>query len=673
MEGWVAGLRMAALNLRAAPVSSARWTSPTAIDDVATPFMADQVLAQQDAEARDFLVRTSVLDEMCDALCQAVSAPSGSHREGQSFLEWLAKRGVFLTRMEKAGAWYRYHHAFRALLQQQLRLQCSADEISEMHRRASEWYERNGLLDAALEYALRAGDSRDVETLVRRHRIQLMNEDQWQWLERWLGQLPRSVVDASPELLVTEAAVAFSQFRKADLSRLLDRAESLITALPQSPEHEALRGEIAGLRTCTLGDLPDFSACAQSAHLALRTAPHDRRLARALAWLHASLGRLIRGEYMAAFEMMYSSLSAERCEGPTCRARLLAMAAYLHAYAGDLPALQRVASEVLTIDDIPEHGATRNWARHHLGVVHYQRNDLAAAEDLLSTVIAERHQAFPDCVVQSAIALALTYQAQGRPQAARQSADLAAQHVRDMRCPSLLPVVDAFQAQLAVQQGRVAEAVERVAQAPVPEALGFASSFFNPHLAVIRVWLASEAPEHRAKAAQALERHRAHAEAAHNTAVLTQLLALEALHAKGNGNQVAALAALERALVLAQPGNDVRLFADLGDPITDLLAHLHSLRIDSGYVHRIRRAAAATRQPLGPSDSTEHVEVLSEREMQVLMLLWRQLSDKEIAATLAISTSTVKSRTRSIFEKLRVNRRRAAIAQAIALGLLIER
>jgi LuxR family maltose regulon positive regulatory protein len=541
-----------------------------------------------------------------------------------------------------------------------------------LHRRASAWFERNGLLDAAMSHALRAGDSAVAEQLVLRHRVRLMNEDGWQRLERWLCVLPRSAVDASPELLVTEAALAHIQFRKTDSLRVLERAESLLAAQPDLPARTALRGEIAGLRTDVLGDQADFSARAESAAVALRTAPHDRWLARSLAWLHSSLARLIHGERMGAFEWMYGSLSVERDEGDGCKAHLLTMASFLHVYAGDLPGLRRAANEVLRISGGADGAMSRNWARHHVGVLSYGCNDLTTAEAVLSRVVAERHHAGAHCAVQSAFALALTYQAQGRPQLARETADLAGRHALDRGCRSLLSVVAAFQARLALQQGRVAEAVERVSDAVIPAEFGFAPFFFNPHVAVIRIWLASDMAEHHSRAALALGRLRAHAEAMRNTSLLIQTLALEAVQAGGCGDRVAALNALERALVLAQPGDDVRTFADLGPAITDLLPQLHGLRVDAGYVRRIRCAAAASRQVLGAFGSAECGEVLSPRELQVLSLLQRQLSDKEIAAELVIAPGTVKSHTRSIFEKLHVNRRKAAVMRAVDLGLLVE-
>ena len=57
--------------------------------------------------------------------------------------------------------------------------------------------------------------------------------------------------------------------------------------------------------------------------------------------------------------------------------------------------------------------------------------------------------------------------------------------------------------------------------------------------------------------------------------------------------------------------------------------------------------------------------------MDVLVLLRQRQTDKEIAAELVVSLSTVRSHTKNIYGKLAVNNRRLAAARAKELGLII--
>jgi LuxR family transcriptional regulator, maltose regulon positive regulatory protein len=64
------------------------------------------------------------------------------------------------------------------------------------------------------------------------------------------------------------------------------------------------------------------------------------------------------------------------------------------------------------------------------------------------------------------------------------------------------------------------------------------------------------------------------------------------------------------------------------------------------------------------------VEPLSERELEVLKLLRSELSGPEIAERLIVSLNTLRTHTKSIFNKLGVNNRRAAVRRAEELDIV---
>jgi LuxR family maltose regulon positive regulatory protein len=125
---------------------------------------------------------------------------------------------------------------------------------------------------------------------------------------------------------------------------------------------------------------------------------------------------------------------------------------------------------------------------------------------------------------------------------------------------------------------------------------------------------------------------------------------------------------LERALALAEPEGYVRVFVDEGPPMAALLEEAAKRRIAPGYARRLLTAfgpaevSAPVEQPL--------IEPLSERELDVLRLLATDLGGPEIARELVVSLNTVRTHTKSIYGKLGVNNRRAAVRRAEELALL---
>jgi len=150
----------------------------------------------------------------------------------------------------------------------------------------------------------------------------------------------------------------------------------------------------------------------------------------------------------------------------------------------------------------------------------------------------------------------------------------------------------------------------------------------------------------------------------HETIKVLILKAL-ALHAAGDGK--GALATLTRALTLAEPGGYVRVFIDEGAVMGKLLRQATTRGIRLDYVDKLLAAVEGETDERG---TTELVEPLTDREMELLRLLTTRLSSREIAKKLVISVNTVRSHTKNIYSKLDVHSRHAAIAQAKELKLL---
>jgi LuxR family maltose regulon positive regulatory protein len=154
-----------------------------------------------------------------------------------------------------------------------------------------------------------------------------------------------------------------------------------------------------------------------------------------------------------------------------------------------------------------------------------------------------------------------------------------------------------------------------------------------------------------------------------------EILLLQALTADAQGAGAQALVPLEQALSLAEPEGFVRAFVDEGPPMARLLYRAASAGRAPGYVGRLLSAFPSTEpQPVASAAAgapgAEMIEPLSERELEVLLLIAEGLTNQEIAARLFLSLNTVKGHTRNIYGKLGVHSRTQAVSKARTLGLL---
>jgi LuxR family maltose regulon positive regulatory protein len=260
--------------------------------------------------------------------------------------------------------------------------------------------------------------------------------------------------------------------------------------------------------------------------------------------------------------------------------------------------------------------------------------------------------------------------------------------------PDVLKIARAFQAELALRQGRLAEA-SHWAEQFVAKPFVQMYRFYVPQLTLAKVLLAQDTTESREQAADLLRQLYDFVVFTHNKRFLIDVLALQALLHDSQGDRPAALDGLTHALQLAEPGGFIRPFLDLGPAMADLLKRLHKHRTAVDYIEKILdafghevpaygqegeqrfaqqaadRPAASPRQPGRPLlPSQTLVDPLTKRELDVLDLLAQRLSNKEIADKLFISPTTVKGHLQKIYGKLDVGKRREAVEKAKNLGIL---
>jgi LuxR family maltose regulon positive regulatory protein len=228
----------------------------------------------------------------------------------------------------------------------------------------------------------------------------------------------------------------------------------------------------------------------------------------------------------------------------------------------------------------------------------------------------------------------------------------------------------AFEAHLALLQGRAGEAARCAAQADRNIRRAPMPLFYAPGFTLVEILLAQGTPASLAEAARLLARLREVVQDTHNTRFQIEALALQALLHDARREQSAAMEALAQAVALAEPGGVIRVFVDLGPRMAALLHQLAAQRAHPGFIARLLAAFPAARDPAPALDQSSLIEPLSERELEVLALLAQRLTNKEIARALSISPMTVKRHSSNIYQKLAVGDRREAVAKAAALGLV---
>jgi LuxR family maltose regulon positive regulatory protein len=326
-----------------------------------------------------------------------------------------------------------------------------------------------------------------------------------------------------------------------------------------------------------------------------------------------------------------------------------------------------------------EDGVVRGTADIHVGLsqIARERDDLPAAlRHLRRAEALGEHTWLPQNPYRWRVAMARVREAEGDLDGALDLLEEAERVYTGDFSPNARPI-PALRARVLAAQGRVGEALgwARERGLSADDDLSYLREF--EHITLARVLLAQYGAQPAGSAGDAarlLRRLLEAAEAGERTGSVIEILALQALADQARGDVPGALAALERALTLAEPEGYVRMFAAEGPPMASLLRRLARQRATWDDVRRLLSSCGrvAGTAPVGQAApaSQRLVEPLSERELDVLRLLASDLDGPDIARELTVSLNTLRTHTKSIYAKLGVNSRRAAVRQAAELNLL---
>lgn len=686
-EGWAAGLRLAAISMHGTDdranfvLRFAQHNSRHVAD-----YLTEEVLSRQPADVYAFLLRTSVLERMCDELCAAVVG--NMLHNGEPFLTHLERRGLFLLPLDEFGEWYRYHGQFRTMLQNRLQSQVPPAEIKSLHAAAARWLEEQGLIEEALlQYAAGAAYS-EAGTLLERQIPELLRREQWRQAERWLQLLPSYEIKRRPNLLLLRAWLCYRDLNYLQVSEIVAEAEAVLAVQGAEPTSQVdiLWGQIHALRATSA--CPPWTPDEAIAHgqAALRLLPPEYDWVRAFAINVLAQPLAVRDGFDAGLQLVRTELASARAVHREYTLRLQFAEATLQYFRGHISAffdaIQRLEELAYSLD-VPVQIQWANWAA---GTVHLERNELAPAIERFATLFERADLALFQTLRMGGFSLLSLYAQLGKNCEGDKILAILHQRLERNPDPFARAEIEAMDALWALLNGNL-QAAEAYARGASNEILPFNAPYRGNILVHIHHALGSAEDLTCAItiAEQSLSSFRS---IRHVRAQITWLVLL-AQTLWLAGREVRALAALRDALTLGYPlgfrnvytgglpatnkirGEMLRRLArepDYAACSGSLLADMARMVEAGEQLQKPDQAGTGARRWRGDGETL--IEPLSNRELEVLGLIAQHLSNKEIAYHLHISHITVRNHTVRIYEKLHVESRRQAVARAQQLGML---
>lgn len=691
-EGWVASLKLAALSMQGRddwPEFIAKFSGS---HRYVIDYLVDEVMARQPEEVQTFLLRTSILERFCAPLCEYVAGGT----KDLDIIDFLDRSNLLLIPLDDHREWYRYHHLFADFLSQRLR-ESEPDRIPELHRRASQWYENEGLVDEAIQHALACGDLEGATRLVDGIAADLVVRRESYKLVKFVEQLPSDLCQAYPMLCIWHAwaLLSMGQLEMVEPAlKLIGASQKKAPGLPNPGYVTAVRAILANQE----GDLLRSINLSEQALEEMSTASPDRvtLIFRGLAVIWLGLNHRLLGDFGEASRLFLEAVELNQKAGNFYAALLsFEVLAELAVIRGQLhQALDLYRSGLKLAQDWMDAGATPRGSliaaagpQLGVGTVLYQLNDLdgSAAHIQRSADLFGLGDIWGK--KDAYTMLAYLRQAQGEFEASAEflSKVIAIKDNIIVRRPSTTELPSLTKLAILLSRSGpemahlLADASRRVEKLGVnandevdfSSPAGYPREFDYSELACLLI-----AEDRAAEALPLLTRLLEAAITMERHGDEIRYLVMIALAQHALGDTQTALESLGQALTLAEPQGYVRLFVDEGPPMAELLRFAISQNISPDYASKLIAAFPEDVLSAVPIDKepTAHTQMLaeplSERELEVLHLIAEGYKYQEIAERLVVSINTVRHHTRNVYGKLDVNNRAQAIGRAKELNLL---
>lgn len=670
-EGWIVGLRIAALMLKERhPAERSRVLNTfSGSHRHILEYLSAEVLSALPESQGEFLLQVAFLHHLSGPLCDAVTLRADS----QQMLQALERANLFLVALDDAATWYRLHPLVAEALRQIAQKQMSQDAVRELHRRASRWYEAHGHLPEAVEAALMAHAFTEAAIVIERLiEPQLVKRNtEYHTLRRWIEHLPDDLLAQHPALCLTlGAAILFTSDRHAPTTAMqIERVLRMAADQWAAAGNAGKLGELLAFRTLVEYWQGNLAQVFETSRQALELLPDSQTEWRAVLLLNLGMEQYLLGKNAAARQLTEKSEQLNRHVGNEFAKRsALWLKGQIALSQGILDEAEQLFRELLM--------SPTSQPREHTGAciglatIAFERNDLERAEHegmkafMTAERVGDKHM-----LVDAAILRARLMHAQGNVDEARHllqtlasRVDMAV-HVRTLR---------AWGAWLALMSGDIAAANAWYVALQRSESSPFLLQEEREALVTARLLLAQGKT---APAIHLLEQWQRRCISGQRARAELEILILKALIYAVDRDLPQAYATVSQALEFACQAGYILPFTQEGQAMALLLKgvstgdNLELMR----FVHRLLRDLTHDQTTNALSERLEVLataDPLSPQEQRVFLLIAEGHTNPDIADMLGVSINTIKTQVRNIYSKLNIHTRRQAREMARALKLL---
>lgn len=667
-EGWAAGLQLAALAMKHTEDIDEFIQTFSGSHRYVMDYLTDEVLQQLSDDETSFLLQTSILDEMCAELCDALL---GRH-DSQQQLEHFEAMNLFIIPLDSQRKWYRYHHLFANLLQLRLTNNPIIDLMS-LHQRAANWHDNKGNIDVAIKHYNQAQDIDGMVKIIRQNVRQNVMIGRINRVRNWLNVLPEERKHSNHYLARWMGWMYYFQQQPDQSAIWANTARTALekTSFLSTEDYNNELASILGLQSWVARHNDNLGAAIELAEQALAILPSEPPGTRGMTYVFLADALAKDGQVDEAIEAYDESIRHnESIQNWLAVTGVIGTVASLLSSQGQIKiALLRLNTVIDKVNAIGQIKSSSNPRIRRLAIW-YELNDLEAIQNDLDKVWDLIQFDTTKSTAPYHLLAAQFQLAQGNQDPAKTAIAKCEQDIQSWTTPYDKRRMVARIMRMHIQLdhsyhvhdwlNRVSIDFDQLTPLLIDEYIAYCDSlrFLNT-------------PQLREDGLALVAMLHELCDDANYDGYRLIIYCLEALFLAGRGDSLTALTPLRHALTFAQEQGYIRTFVDFGQEMAHLLYEASARNIVADYAgFLLAQFPLVENTKVTRQQAQDLIEPLSDREIEILTLLAEGLSNQEIANHLFLSLGTIKVHNRNIFGKLSVKSRTQAVAKGRQLGIL---
>jgi LuxR family maltose regulon positive regulatory protein len=680
-EGWIAGLQLTALSMQGRDDISGFIKDFKGDNSYIMDYLMEEVLRIQTDDIKEFLIQTSILEQMSAPLCNAVL----NRNDSQQILEMLEKNNMFVIPLDTEGTWYRYHHLFADLLKQRLQLQ-NKEAVTELRAKACDWFEQNNMFDFAIGHALAIQNHEKSIQMIGCVVEKMWENGQHAAILKYGNLLPEELIqkNTSFSLYFSWILIISGQIKKAEPFLLSAESitKNIIDKLNSSDQEIRYNKKLLGKISVAFAYLYSITADAEKTFhygkTAMKNLSEDDPLWFSWGWYSIGIAETVRGHIKESVEAYGKALAYGKKSGNIYLISSIAMnLAYLEVRMGLYTSAYRKCSDLITFmkekgySQITKSEATYAGLYSCMAGIECMRTDF---DEALKNVKIAYNLSKNDSNNSHKVIVLMVYwlilTGRGDKAGAEKMLNETENIIKLYKvAPAAMAIFVASKGKTLIEQYQLEKAHEIFAENGISLDNNISPTFNFSYFSYAYLLITES---RFAEAEKLLSKLLAATLAASRTEDLIVIKTLFTILYNESGNREKAITNLIESMEYAASEQILMQYLYYHSKISELLREVFKLQA-SGKTNIPDKTIEKLKFAIGKREKNKEINIsegISSRELDTLKLIAEELSNREIADKLYISLNTVKSHIKNIFLKLEVESRIQAVNKAKELGIL---